>query len=85
MRKRELLSINPDPIKIVKEGEGLRAAFKPYVPPKRCDYKDGRGQCRAEATWSRWNPGGRYVKQRCEKHRPPISQSPDGIALPSTQ
>ena len=67
--KRGLLAINPDPIKIVGPGEGLREAFKPYVPPKRCYHEDGRGQCTSLDTEAVFDFEAKTVEYLCPKHR----------------
>jgi hypothetical protein len=68
--RKRLLQANPDPIKIVPEGTGLREAFKPYRPPRRCWHEDGRGQCTSTDTRSLWNAAERQSEAYCQRHWP---------------
>jgi hypothetical protein len=70
MRKRGLLSINPEPVKLVDAAVRdvwTRSAYKP-----RCNHEDGRGQCASRETRSFWIGGapseGGYAAHYCAKH-----------------
>ena len=66
-RKRKgLLSLNPEPIKLVDASVRdvwTRSAYKP-----RCQHEDGRGQCTSRETTSRWRARVLCVESYCERH-----------------
>lgn len=62
-----LLSINPEPIKLVPAAQ-RDVWFK--QPGWRCQHEDGRGRCRSHDTVTRWNAVERQAESFCLKHLP---------------